>query len=96
MPLQTVVAAHHIKSLSVDVHIVFLILPCFLASMFVGYQSLHTTAYNVNNISVAKHGIIGATSRYYGMIFPIASRYNVILQCTPCFLIMPHQKSLRR
>jgi hypothetical protein len=52
--------------------------------------------FNVINISVIKSMIFGGTSRYNGMIFHVARRYNVILQRTPHFLITPHQKSLRR
>jgi hypothetical protein len=40
--------------------------------------------------------IIGATSRYNGMIFYVVRRYNAILYRTPHILIKPHEKSLRR
>jgi hypothetical protein len=39
---------------------------------------------------------IGATSRFNGMIFHVARRYNAILWRTPHILITPHEKSLRR
>jgi hypothetical protein len=50
---------------------------------------------NVNNISVIKHMIFGATNRYNGRIFHVMHRYNAILQRTPHFLFTPHQKSLQ-
>jgi hypothetical protein len=40
--------------------------------------------------------IIGATSRYNGMIFHVARRHNAILYRTPHILTTPHEKSLRR